>query len=110
MFKEHKLKIRKRIKRQQKLLRIIKRKHRAKFPNGNIYDSDGAEWTWLVDIRPKLWDGPQMVFARGVVDAGMAAYDAHLAAIPPPHTQAHKVAASQAAEAMINTQWSGRPD
>jgi len=50
-----------------------------------------------------------MVFARGVVDAGMAAYDAHLAAIPPPHTQVHKVAASQAGEAVINVQWAGHP-
>jgi len=104
VFKEHKLKIRKRIKRQQKLLRIIKRKHRAKFPNRDIYDSDGVEWTWLVDIRPKPRDGPQMVFARGVVDAAIAAYDAYLAAILPPHTQVHKVAASQAGEAVINGQ------
>jgi len=107
-FEERKLKIRKRIKRQQKLLRTMKRKHRAKFPNRDIYDSDRAEWTWLVDIRPKLRDGPEMVFARGVVDTGMAAYDAHLAAIPLPHTQAHKVAASQAGEAVINAQWAGR--
>ena len=62
-----------------------------------------------MDIHPKPQDGPQMVFARSVMDAGMAAYDAHLAAIPLPHTQVHKVAASQVGEAVINAQWAGRP-
>jgi len=42
-FEECELKIRMRITRQQKLLRTMKDKHRAKFPNGDIYDSNGAE-------------------------------------------------------------------
>jgi len=42
-FEKHKLKIRKQITRQQKLLRTMKCKHRAKFPNRDIYDSDRAE-------------------------------------------------------------------
>ena len=45
-FEERKYRIRKRIERQQELLRLIKRKHREKFPNLGIIDSDDVDFCY----------------------------------------------------------------
>ena len=70
-YEERKYKIRKRIKRQQHLLRMVERSHRAKFPNEVIYHSDHKDWCFIHKLKnPIPKTGPQFVKARAVAPVG----------------------------------------
>jgi hypothetical protein len=73
-FEERKYRIRKRIERQQELLRLIKRKHQEKFPNVGIIDSDNEDFCYMRLLRnpvPKI--GALLVKARDVAPVGRRA-------------------------------------
>jgi hypothetical protein len=79
-FEERKARIRSRIRRQKKVLRVMKAKHAEKFPNAGIIDSDADEWeTYIQEFRPRPKTGKQMMAARTAAIAGAAASDAALA-------------------------------
>ena len=73
-FEERKYRIRKRIERQQELLRLIKRKHQEKFPNVGIIDSDDEDFCYMRFLQkpvPKI--GALLVKARDVAPFGRRA-------------------------------------
>ena len=73
-FEERKYRIRKHIERQQELLRLIKRKHREKFPNVGIIDSDHEDFCYIRHLKnPIPKKGPQLVQARAVAPVGRRA-------------------------------------
>ena len=63
-FEERKMKIRKRIKRQGKVLLELKKKHQQKFPNVDIYDSDSPVWYYVMDLDSPPQNGGEIVMAR----------------------------------------------
>ena len=70
-YEERKYKIHKRIQRQQHLLRMVERSHRAKFPNEVIYYSDHKDWCFIHNLNnPIPKTGPQLVKARAVAPVG----------------------------------------
>jgi hypothetical protein len=81
-FEERKMKVRKRIKRQKKVLRELKRKQREKFPNVDIYDSDSPMWDYMMELDPPPANGREMVVARGAAVAADATAQAMLGLIP----------------------------
>ena len=87
------MKIRKRISWQQRALRTIANTQCMKFPDANIYNSDEDEVSWMDDTDPKPQNGQKVVFARGVAEAAIAAYDADLANHVAPYTAACRTAA-----------------
>jgi hypothetical protein len=73
-FEERKARIRQRIRRQKDALRVMKRKHREKYPNANVIDSDADEWDeFITDFRPRPTTGKEMLAARRAAIAGAAA-------------------------------------
>ena len=122
-FEERKMKIRKRIKRQRKVLQELKKKDREKFPDVDIYDSDSPVWDYVMDQDPPPQNGGEMVMATRAAAAGEAA--AHsmlrlvLAAPPagadaPPVTQfwtarkATRDASRVAGSVVAQATWEGR--
>ena len=66
-YEERKYKIRKRIQRQQDLLRMVDRSHRSKFPNEVMHDSDHKDWYFIYNLKnPIPKTGPQFVKAYAV--------------------------------------------
>ena len=108
-FENRKLRIRKRISRQQRALRTIKNKQRVKCPHANIYNSDDDECSWMDDLDPKPQNGQEVVLARGVAEAEIDAYDAHLANHVAPYTAAQGTAAVAAKTAGADAQGAARP-
>ena len=98
-FEERKLKIRKRIKRQNRALLQMKAKHREMFPDAAIINSDDEDWFYLKGLRPKVQTGKQMVAARPAAAAGTAAAAADLAANPNQTREAARVVGQIAADA-----------
>ena len=99
-FENRKWKIRKRIRRQQRVLRTMMNKQRLKFPNANVYNSHDAEFSWMDDLDPKPQNGQEVVFQRGLTEVAIAAYDADLANHASPYTAAQKTAAVAAGTAV----------
>ena len=87
----------------------MKNKERVKFPNANIYKSGDDEFSWMDDLDPKPQNGQQMVCARGVAEAAIAAYDADLANHVAPYTAAQRTAAVVAGTLVADAQWAARP-
>ena len=84
-------------------------KHHVMFPNSNVYNADDDEFSWLDDLDPKPHNGQEMVFAMGVAEAAIAAYDADLANHVAPYTAARRTAAVAAGTLVANVQWASRP-
>ena len=73
-FEERKARIRRRIRRQKQALRVMKQKHREKFPNTGILDSDAEEWDkYITEFRPRPTTGKELLAARRAAIAGKAA-------------------------------------
>ena len=51
----------------------LKKKHREKFPDVDIYDSDSPVWDYVMDLDPPPQNGGEIVMARRAVAAGEAA-------------------------------------
>ena len=83
-FENRKLRVRKRIQRQKKVLRLFKEEHKRKLLNTGIIDSEDEEWDYLAALRPKIRDGEEMIAARPALDAGVVACDAYLQGIVDP--------------------------
>lgn len=77
-FEHRKLKIRARIKRQKKLLKTMKQKQKAKFPDTETIDSDDDKWMFIEGITPKVETGRQMIAARAAAIEGWDAYMAEI--------------------------------
>ena len=87
-FEDRKARVRVRIHRQRKVLKLLKAKHRAKFPDANIIDSEDAGSTYLKRLQPKVTNPRQMVAVRGPVAAGIAAARAALDGVEDPDAEA----------------------
>ena len=61
------------------------------------------------DLYPKRQNGLEVVFARGVAEAAIAAYDADLANLVTPYAAAQRTAAVAAGTAVADAQWPARP-
>ena len=66
----------------------MKNKQRMKFHNAIIYNSDDDGFSWMDDIDSKPQNGQEMVFARSVAEAAIAACDADLSNHVAPHAAA----------------------
>ena len=104
VFKNRKLRVRKCIRRQKKVLRLLKEQHKRKFPNTGIIDSEDAEWDYLGALRPKIRDGEAMIAARPALDAGVVVCDAYLQSIVDP-TLAQVNAARAAGQVAADALW-----
>ena len=82
----------------------MKAKHRAKFPDANIIDSEDEGWTYLKRLQPKVTNLRQMVAARGPVAAGIAAAGAALDGVEDPNEEAQTAAEAKGKEA-ANAAW-----
>ena len=80
-FENRKLRVRKRIRRQKKVLRLLKQEHKRKFPNTGIIDSEDKEWDYVAALCLKIRDSEEMIAARPALDAGVVACDAYLQGI-----------------------------
>ena len=83
-FENSKLRVRKCIRHQKKVLRLLKQEHKRKFPNTRISDSEDEEWDYLVALSFKIQDGEEMIASRPALDAGVVACDAYLQGIVDP--------------------------
>jgi len=81
-FEMHKMKIQKRMRRQARVLRQMKAKHRHKFPNTDMYDSDADKWDSLHIPNSQPQNGQEMVHARHAILAGLAGKQAAIAVMP----------------------------
>ena len=61
------------------------------------------------DVDPKPQTGQEVVFARGVAEAAIAAYYADLANHVAPYTAAQRTAAVAAGTLVADAQWAARP-
>ena len=82
---------------------MIKAKHREKFPDTNIYNSDAEECECVEELYAPVCTGKQMITARRAVEAGVAAMEAELERLPEVNAAAsaaaREVASRAAAEA-----------
>ena len=98
------MRVRKRIRRQKNVLRLLKEEHKRKFPNTGFIDLEDEEWDYLAALRPKIRDGEEMIAARPALDAGVVACDAYLQGIVDP-TLAQVNAARAAGQAAADALW-----
>ena len=103
-FEDRKARVRVRIHRQRKVLKLLKAKHRAKFPDTNIIDSEDEGLTYLKRLQPKVTNPRQMVAVRGPVAAGIAAARAALDGVEDPDAEAQTAAEATGKEA-ANAAW-----
>ena len=83
-FEDGKMKINKRIKRQRRVLRELKKKHQEKFPDVDTYDSDSPVWDYVMDLDPLKQNGGEMVMARRAATAEEPAAQTMLRLVPAP--------------------------
>ena len=106
-FENTKSRVRKRIRRQKKVLRLLKAEHKRKFPNENIIDSEDEEWEYLVALRYKVKDGAEMIAARPAAIVGVIVHNDHLEDIDDPDdpTPEDLNAPEAAGKAAADTLW-----
>ena len=79
-FEERKYRIRKRIRRQEELLRKVEASHREKFPNVGIIDSTHEDYCYIRMLtNPVPKTGAQLILARQVIPTGRRAMRLSLA-------------------------------
>ena len=84
-FEERKFRIRKRIRRQEELLRNVEAAHIEKFPNVGIIDSTREDYCYIRMLtNPVPKTGAQLILARQVVPVGRRARRLSLAMRAPP--------------------------
>ena len=96
-FDERKRQIQERIRRQRRALGVMKAKHREKWPDAKIYDSDTEEWEYIEELDPLVRTGKQMIAAQRAVEAGVAAMEAELERL----TEVNAVASAAAREVAL---------
>ena len=103
-FENRKLRVRKRIRCQKKVLRLLKQERKRKFPNTGIIDSEDEKWDYLAALRPKIRDGEEMIAARPALDTMVVACDTYLQGIVDP-TLAQVNAVRAAGQAAADALW-----
>ena len=103
-FEDRKARVQGTIHRQCKVVKLLKPKHRAKFPDANIIDSKDEACTYLKRLPPKVTNLRQMVAARGPVAAGIVAAGAALDGVEDTDGEAQTAAEAKGKEA-ANATW-----
>ena len=103
-FENTKLRVRKRIWRQRKVLCLLKPEFKRKFPNTGIIDSEDEKWEYLTALRPKIQEEEEMIAARPVLDTEVVECDAYLQGIVDP-TLAQVNTARAAGQAAADALW-----
>jgi hypothetical protein len=79
-FEDRKMAARRRLRKiREEGLEPVKVKHREKFPDLNIYDSDDDEWQYIEELDPQPVTGRDMIRARVAAGAAVDAYDEYMA-------------------------------
>ncbi|KAF8423732.1 hypothetical protein BGX38DRAFT_1238459 [Terfezia claveryi] len=108
-FEDRKMAARRRLRKvRDEGLDPVKAKHREKFPDLDIYDSEDDEWEYIAALNPQPANGREMIEARAAGLAGGLAYDAVMDGTKE-HNPGVRQRATAAGHAAAATTWSQRP-
>jgi len=86
----------------------MKAKHRQKFPNTDIYDSDTDDWDFLCTLNLQPQNGQEMMHARHAMVAGLAGKRAAIAVMlvvnAATRATCHKIGVG-----IVQAAWDNRP-
>jgi len=108
-FEHRKMVARRRLKRVRvEGLDPVKEKHKEKFPDAYILNSEDEDWKYIEALNPQPASGREMIFARSAALDGSMAYDAVMDATEDHNAEVQR-AAREVGFAAAAAEWEKRP-